>query len=102
MWWYRYLGQLHFFIYEEDDDRAKSIDFEALCEYFTVIVRGQISHSCGGIVTLANYIFFIYEEDDDRAKSILFEALCEYFTVIVRGRVSHSYSGVVTLALSGS
>ena len=58
-----------------------------------IIVRGQISHLCGGIVALANY---------DRAKSIDFEALCEYFTVIVRGRVSHSYSGVVTLALSGS
>ena len=39
--------------YEEDDDRAKSIDFEALCEYFTVIVRGRVSHSYSGVVTLA-------------------------------------------------
>ena len=42
-----------FFIYEEDDDRAKSNDFEALCEYFTVIVRGRVSHSYSGVVTLA-------------------------------------------------
>ena len=42
-----------FFIYEEDDDRATSIDFEALCEYFTVIVRGRVSHSYSGVVTLA-------------------------------------------------
>ena len=49
---YLYLYFIIFF-YEEEDDRAKSIDFEALCEYFTVIVRGRVSHSYSGVVTLA-------------------------------------------------
>ena len=49
---YLYLYFIIFF-YEEEDDRAKSIDFEALCEYFKVIVRGRVSHSYSGVVTLA-------------------------------------------------